>query len=162
MYFCLRNGLREPALLAASTTSDNGMLKQLGDNGLKPFLEEWFRNNRRLSDRSALLLAREAERLLRDKASLKTQLRYPYLVLLCGLLSGDARVVEGLGAAMGALQASPVLTTLEDFMWAKLCMIAPPVGVVGCREWWESPSREAGYLRVPVDEFQLDFFTQQR
>ncbi|MEW5311171.1 MAG: hypothetical protein WDW38_002907 [Sanguina aurantia] len=155
VYFCLRNGKREAALAAAAAaTIDNGLLKQLGSQGLAPILEEWYRNSRALSDHSALLLAREGEKLLRDKASLKSQLRFPYLVLLCGLLSGEARIVEGLTSALTGMQAPQVLTTLEDFMWAKLCMIAPPAspGTVS--------NLAAGYSSGPpsysLAEFQTD------
>lgn len=127
MYFCLRNGLHDLALCVAGATSCNGVLEmKLGGVGLKIILEDWLRNNRRLSDEYALLLTRVGGMLMKDGRVVGQQLCDPYRVLICGLLSGDHRVVTCLGSAMGNQQ--PVLATLEDFMWFKLCMIPSPVG----------------------------------
>mmetsp|Transcript_26955 Transcript_26955/g.58903 ORF Transcript_26955/g.58903 Transcript_26955/m.58903 type:complete len:850 (+) Transcript_26955:117-2666(+) len=128
VYFCLRNGWHDAARRAAERTHDVSMAR-LGEAGFKGLLDEWLRSSGRLSDRSAALLARECERLLRDKAALKGQIRYPYMVLLCALLAGDNRAVDALSATLNSLSVPPVLSTIEDFMWAKLSLVSTTAGL---------------------------------
>ncbi|KAG1678895.1 hypothetical protein FOA52_003563 [Chlamydomonas sp. UWO 241] len=120
VFLCLRNGWHDAARAASERVSD---LPRVGESGFRGLLEEWLRNGGRLGDRSAGALARECERLLRDKVALKGQLRYPYLVLLCAMLAGDNRTVDALTATLASLSIPPVLSTIEDFMWAKLSLV---------------------------------------
>lgn len=131
MYFCLRNGLHSVALCAARSASDS-VLDELG--GLSVVLDAWLGNDQRISDQHTLRLIRQGERLVKDLESLKTELCHPYKVLLCGLLSGASHVLEMLRAAENALAMKPVLSTMEDYMWSKLCMSARQVGVLDA-EW---------------------------
>lgn len=132
VYFCLRNGLHSAALCAARSAADHSELDELG--GLEVVLDAWLGNGERICDEHIQRLRRQGERLVRDLASFKDQLCHPYKVLLCGLFSGASHVLEMLGAAEKALLMKPVLSTMEDYMWSKLCMSAPQVGVLGA-EW---------------------------
>lgn len=114
----------------AGSSSDNVLLKNLGNGGLKPYLVEWLQSDGAVSDRSAIMLAQEAHRLMRDKNALKTQLRYRFLALMTALLSGDHRLLDTLAKAMEVAQAQPVVATLEDNLWAKLFIMAPVRTVV--------------------------------
>jgi len=125
VFLCLRNGWHDAARAAAERVSD---LPRIGDGGFKGLLDEWLRNGLRLGERSAATLLRECERLLRDKVALKGQLRYPYLVLLCALMCGDNRSVDALTASLSSLSVPLVLSTIEDFMWAKLALVDVSAG----------------------------------
>eukprot|EP00198_Chlamydomonas_reinhardtii_P014412 XP_001703749.1 predicted protein [Chlamydomonas reinhardtii] len=48
--------------------------------------------------------------------------------LVCALLAGDARSMDALGGVLQALQLPPILSTIEDFMWAKLAVVAGSSG----------------------------------
>lgn len=52
-----------------------------------------------------------------------SQIRYPYMVLHCELLSGDNRVLEALAALMNSLHLQPVLKTMENFVGANFLII---------------------------------------
>lgn len=47
---------------------------------------------------------------------------------MCALLAGDARSMDALGGVLQALQLPPILSTIEDFMWAKLAVVAGSSG----------------------------------
>ena len=53
--------------------------------------------------------------------------RYPYMALLCALLAGDNRSVDALSATLASLSVPSVLSTIEDFMWCKLTLVAGAV-----------------------------------
>ncbi|GAX79377.1 hypothetical protein CEUSTIGMA_g6819.t1 [Chlamydomonas eustigma] len=131
VYFSMRNGWHDCARRAAERVADLSLSRAGGELGLKGLLDEWLRNGGKLSDRSSGLLARECERMLRDKAALKAQLRSPYMALVCALLSGDNRSVDALMATLASLSVPSVLSTIEDFMWCKLTFVGGSVSQVG-------------------------------
>lgn len=45
------------------------------------------------------------------------------MVLLLALLAGDARAADALAATLTQLGVPPVLSTIEDYMWAKLTLL---------------------------------------
>jgi hypothetical protein len=51
------------------------------------------------------------------------QVKQPYMVLLLALLAGDARAADAVTATLAQLQLPPVLSTIEDYMWAKLTLL---------------------------------------
>ena len=55
---------------------------------------------------------------------MRGQLKHPYMVLLCAVLSGDNRAVDALGATLASLQLPSVLSTIEDYMWCKLATVS--------------------------------------
>ncbi|GFR48471.1 hypothetical protein Agub_g10162, partial [Astrephomene gubernaculifera] len=57
--------------------------------------------------------------------------RAPYQALVCALLAGDARCVDSLGGVLQGLQLPPILSTIEDFMWAKLVLVGAGSGGAG-------------------------------
>eukprot|EP00798_Chlamydomonas_sp_ICE-L_P020446 gene20446-27235_t len=108
----------------------------LSGHGFKHMLGEWLQSSKKLLDRSASTLAHECERLMRDKAALRGTLKYPYMILLCVLLSGDNRALDALSATLAAQQLPPVLSTIEDYMWCKLAMVSVTgAGSVGDYMW---------------------------
>ncbi|KAG2437935.1 hypothetical protein HXX76_005551 [Chlamydomonas incerta] len=100
----------------------------LGGSSVRPLVDEWLGGGCRLSERSAQALSREAERLLRDKNGLRHSPKAPYQALVCALLAGDARSMDALGGVLQSLQLPPILSTIEDFMWAKLAVVAGSSG----------------------------------
>ena len=50
MYFCLRNGWHDAAKRASERVHDVSMAR-LGEPGFKGMLDEWLRNNGKLSER---------------------------------------------------------------------------------------------------------------
>lgn len=142
LFYCLRSGFDAAARRAAERCGDLmmvgggigggggrggmglGSLGAGGEGGMRQLVDEWLRNGCRLPDRTAAALSREAERLLRDKNGLRHSPRAPYQALTCALLAGDARSVDALGGVLQSLQLPAILSTIEDFMWAKLALVA--------------------------------------
>lgn len=135
LFYCLRSGYDSAARRAAERCSDLGAggRGQPLEGYARPLVDEWLRSGCRLSDRSAAVAAREAERLLRDKNGLRASLKAPYQALTCALLAGDARGVDALGAALQGAGLPAILSTIEDFMWAKLALVgaAQPAAAQG-------------------------------
>lgn len=128
-----------------------------GGESLKVLLEELVGNGA-VSDRLALLAANQVERLLRDKTALKAQLQYPYMVLIWILVSGDPRLMDAMAAAIKAAQVQPVIRTLEDCLWSKLCMIAPLVSALleeqqfsAMKQYTEECKRCSKYIVYPTE-----------
>ncbi|GLC39227.1 hypothetical protein PLESTM_000866000 [Pleodorina starrii] len=138
LFYCLRSGYDKAAARIAERCGDLLLLTTGGRGGgvgvgmgmgagvgasMRPLVEEWTANGCRLSERFAVALSREAERLLRDKNGLRHSARAPYQALVCALLAGDARAVDSLSAALQAAGLPPILSTIEDFMWARLALV---------------------------------------
>jgi hypothetical protein len=73
--------------------------------------------------RTSRQLAHICEMALRDKASLKSQVSRPFMVLVCALLAGDSRAADALTATLAQQQLPSVLATIEDYMWCKLTLL---------------------------------------
>lgn len=106
---------------------DNVVLKQIGDHGLRPYMEEWLRLNGYVSDRSATILAKEAKRLMREGSFLRVQPRNPYLVMVMVLISGNTSLLDIMDVELKRTNVQPVLKANDDYIWARVFMIAAPV-----------------------------------
>ena len=146
VYFCLRNGWVEAARKAADRVVDpvhritppggfasSSISGSFADGtGTTPnssssfpsILDDWLRGRGSLPDRQCASLVKECEQLLKDKAALKSNLRYPFKALVCALLAGCSRSVDALTATLSSLSVPSVLSTIEDFMWAKLTLVS--------------------------------------
>mmetsp|Transcript_22946 Transcript_22946/g.58630 ORF Transcript_22946/g.58630 Transcript_22946/m.58630 type:complete len:864 (-) Transcript_22946:363-2954(-) len=139
VFYCLRNGWYDAARRAADRAHDMA-LARFGEGGFRGVLDEWLRGGGRVGDKTAAHLARACETLMRDKASLKSQVRHPYMVLVLALLAGDARAADALTATLTQLQLPSVLATIEDYMWCKLTLfLASQSGAGGASTPGSSP-----------------------
>lgn len=120
VFYCLRNGWHEAARNAAHAIPEG--VARSGDLTLRRCLDEWL-STRTLSDRSVTTLARECDVLLRERAAVRAQPKYPYMVLLYCLLTSDMRALEQLQR-----EVPGVFGNIEDFMWFRLA-VAKPQGV---------------------------------
>ncbi|EFJ49173.1 hypothetical protein VOLCADRAFT_120776, partial [Volvox carteri f. nagariensis] len=139
LFYCLRSGYDRAAARIAERCGDLLLLTAGGRAGggvgvggsMRPLVEEWTANGCRLSERSAVALAREAERLLRDKNGLRQSPRAPYQALAAGLPA--------------------ILSTIEDFMWARLALAGGGAGGPGA-----AGTPAAGVASYTLTEVQAD------
>ncbi|GIL76174.1 hypothetical protein Vretimale_5759 [Volvox reticuliferus] len=136
LFYCLRAGYDRAAARVSERCGDLLLLPTgsrasgmgMGAN-LRQMVDEWLRNNCRLSERHAASLSREVERLLRDKNGLRSSLRAPYQALVCALLVGDVRAVDALSAGLQSAGLPAILSTIDDYMWARLALVGGGSGV---------------------------------
>lgn len=149
VYYCLRSGWLEAARRAADQCHDLTAQRLGGDFSLRMLMEEWIRGGRKLPDRLSSLLVKEAERLLRDKAALAGPLKTPFAVLCCALLASDNKVLDQLLTAVSSLKLAPLLTTLEDYMWAKLSLVSSQASPSQASTSYGLPELAADLARWP-------------
>ncbi|KAG2493502.1 hypothetical protein HYH03_008318 [Edaphochlamys debaryana] len=167
LFYCLRSGEADAARRAADRCGDlllasagaagaaGGLGLRGAGGGVRPLVDEWLANGCRLSERSASALSREAERLLRDKNGLRHSPRQPYQALVCALLAGDARSADALGGVLQSLQLPPILSTIEDFMWAKLALVAAGAAASGPAAAAAAAAAAAGIPAAGVQPYTL-------
>lgn len=122
VYYALRSGWADAALRAAARASDAAAAR-VGNASLEASLRAW------LSDRDAFR-AQHGAQIRRECDHLLTQHRQrgaasppqaEYVIALLALMGGDAAALDALLAV-----APGLASTIEDFMWARLTLLAGP------------------------------------